>query len=61
MMEDIEICNCKSIMKSEIGKVIKEKDLKTVGEVQDKTNAGTGCGCCISDLEAVLNEINNKN
>jgi len=60
-MEDIEICNCNSIMKSEIGKVIKEKDLKTIGEVQAETTAGTGCGCCFSEIEDVLNEMSNKN
>jgi NAD(P)H-nitrite reductase large subunit len=35
-MEDIEICNCNGIMKSEIVKAIKEKGLKTVEEVQDE-------------------------
>ena len=57
-MEDIEICHCMGIMKSEIEKAIKDKGLKTVEEVQDETIAGTGCGGCIPDIEDILKEIN---
>lgn len=59
MEEDLEICNCLGIMKSEIVKAIKDKGLHTVEEVQDETNAGTVCGSCIPDIEDILNEINN--
>ncbi|HEY6913605.1 MAG TPA: (2Fe-2S)-binding protein [Paludibacter sp.] len=59
MEEDVEICNCLGIMKSEIVKAIKDKGLKTVEEVQDETNAGTVCGSCIPDIEDILKEINN--
>ena len=59
MEEDIEICNCLGIMKSEIVKAVKDKGLHTVEEVQDETNAGTVCGSCIPDIEDILNEINN--
>jgi NAD(P)H-nitrite reductase large subunit len=58
MEEDVEICNCLGIMKSEIVKAIKDKGLKTVEQVQDETNAGTVCGSCIPDIEDILNEIN---
>jgi bacterioferritin-associated ferredoxin len=57
MDNDIEICHCANIMKSEIVKAIKEKGLKTVEEVQDETTAGTTCGGCIPDIEDILNEI----
>lgn len=57
-MEDIEICSCNGVMKSEIVKAIKEKGLKSVEEVQDETSAGTICGSCIPDIEDILNEIN---
>lgn len=57
-MEDIEICHCTGIMKSEIVKAITEKGLKTVEEVQDVTTAGTICGGCIPDIEDILKEIN---
>lgn len=58
-MEDKEICLCNNIMKSEIVKAIKEKNLKTVEEVQEETEAGTVCGSCIPDIEDILDEINN--
>ncbi len=57
-MEDIEICHCNSIMKSEIVTAIKEKNLKTLEEVQEETRAGTICGGCIPDIEDILKEIN---
>jgi bacterioferritin-associated ferredoxin len=57
-MEDIEICHCNGILKSEIVKAIKEKGLTTVEEVQDMTTAGTVCGGCIPDIEVILKEIN---
>jgi NAD(P)H-nitrite reductase large subunit len=59
-MEDIEICHCNGIMKSEIVKAIKEKHLHTVEEVQEATMAGTTCGGCIPDIEDILDEINKK-
>jgi bacterioferritin-associated ferredoxin len=57
-LEDIEICHCNGILKSEIIKAIKDKGLKTVEEVQDETTAGTTCGGCIPDIEDILTEIN---
>jgi bacterioferritin-associated ferredoxin len=57
-LEDIEICHCNGILKSEIVKAIKEKGLTTVEEVQDATTAGTPCGSCIPDIEDILKEIN---
>ena len=55
-MEDIEICHCNGIMKSEIIKAIKDKNLKTLEEVQEATDAGTVCGGCIEDIEEILSE-----
>lgn len=57
-MEDIEICHCMGIMKSEIVAAIKENGLQTVEQVQDTTEAGTVCGSCVDDIEAILAEIN---
>jgi bacterioferritin-associated ferredoxin len=58
MDEDVEICHCNNIMRSEIIKAIKEKGLKTADEVGEETTAGTVCGSCISDIEDILQEIN---
>lgn len=57
-MEDIEICHCMGVMKSEIVEAIKSKGLKTVEEVQEATEAGTVCGGCIPDIEDILTWVN---
>ena len=57
VMEDIEICHCNEIMRSDIVKAIKEKGLKTVEEVQEATTAGTICGGCIPDIEEKLKDF----
>lgn len=56
IMEDIEICHCNGVMKSEIIKAIQEKKLKTLEEVQQATDAGTVCGGCIEDIEEIISE-----
>jgi len=58
MDQDIEICHCMGIMKSEIVKAIQEKKLRTFEEVQDATEAGTVCGGCQDDIEEILTKIN---
>lgn len=58
MDEDIEICHCNGIMKSEIVKAIKEKGLTTVDEEGEETTAGTVCGSCVPDIEEILKEVN---
>ncbi len=58
MEDDIVICNCNEIYKSEITKAIKEKGLKTVEEVGVETTAGTVCGECLDDIQAILDELN---
>ncbi|MDD4610011.1 MAG: (2Fe-2S)-binding protein [Bacteroidaceae bacterium] len=58
MEEDILICSCNEIYKSEIVKAIKEKGLKTVEEVGDETTAGTGCGGCMDEIQEILDEVN---
>jgi bacterioferritin-associated ferredoxin len=58
MENDIVICHCNEIYKSEIVKAIKEKGLKTVEEVGEETTAGTICGECLDDIQAILNDLN---
>ena len=38
------ICHCFEVSREEIENAIREKGLKTVEEVGEATNAGTGCG-----------------
>ena len=43
MSNDELVCVCMEVYKSTIVNAIKEKGLKTVEEVGDETEAGTGC------------------
>ena len=60
MGNDVVICNCNEIYKSEIVKAIKEKGLKTVEEVGEATTAGTVCGQCQDDIQDILDELKNN-
>ncbi len=59
MAESTIICDCKDVCKSVIVEEIKDKNLKTVDDVGLAAQAGTGCGGCHSDIQDILNEINN--
>ncbi len=56
-MEDYEVCSCNNINKSMIVKVIKEKGLTTLEEVQNETTAGTVCGGCCDNIEDIIKEV----
>lgn len=52
------ICNCMQVTRGDIIKAIKEKSLQTLEEVGEETQAGTGCGSCLEDIEKILKEVN---
>lgn len=54
------ICHCFEVSREEIENAIREKGLKTVEEVDEVTNAGTGCGGCQEQIQEILDEINGK-
>ena len=54
------ICHCIEVSREEIENAIREKGLKTVEEVGEVTNAGTGCGGCQEQIQEILDEINGK-
>ena len=54
------ICHCFEVSREEIENAIREKGLKTVEEVGEVTNAGTGCGGCQEQIQESLDEINGK-
>jgi len=58
MDEDQMICNCIEVDKSKIVASIIKNELTTVEQVQDFTEAGTGCGSCIEEIEYILDEVN---
>ncbi len=55
MSEEI-ICHCMGVSKEDIIKAIKEKGCKTVEDIQEETEAGTGCGGCVEDIQEILDE-----
>lgn len=57
--EDI-LCTCLDITKGQIEDAIRKKNLLSVGQVQDETEAGTVCGACVDDIYLLLEEINGK-
>ena len=54
------ICHCFEVSREEIENAIREKGLKTVEEVGEVTNAGTGCRGCQEQIQEILDEINGK-
>jgi len=42
------VCECKKVTLGEILHAIKENGAKTIEDIQDKTDAGTACKCCVS-------------
>lgn len=49
------VCLCMHVTDSEI----KNLAATTLEEVQQKTHAGTGCGCCLEHVEALV-AVNNE-
>ena len=50
------ICACKQIGINTIKNTIQEQGLDTVETVSEFTGAGTGCGTCLSEVEAILQQ-----
>lgn len=53
------ICHCFEVSREEIENQF-VKRIKTVEEVGEVTNAGTGCGGCQEQIQEILDEINGK-
>jgi len=60
MEKDPIICTCLEIKQSQIENVIKEKNLQSVEEVQNETEAGTVCGGCVDDIFVIIEKIQGK-
>ena len=45
--KNYEVCNCRKVSLGEIELAIKEKNAKTLSDIQDITTAGTDCRHCI--------------
>ena len=42
------VCDCKNVTLGEIICAIKEKNAKTIDDIEEITDAGSACGCCKS-------------
>ncbi|HEU4600253.1 MAG TPA: FAD-dependent oxidoreductase, partial [Solirubrobacterales bacterium] len=50
------ICSCNAVNRGQIEAAISARDLRSVAEVGRETRAGTGCGSCHTEIEAILRE-----
>jgi ferredoxin-nitrate reductase len=48
------VCSCNGVTRAEIDDAIRARALRTVAQVGNATRAGTGCGSCVRDLQALL-------
>ena len=50
------ICACKQVGKTTICNTIRDNNLSVVKQVSQMTQAGTGCGSCVNELQLLLDE-----
>lgn len=56
------ICECKSVSRSEITNSIRTGGCQTIIDIQNTTGASTGCGRCKPKvLEILMQELRTKN
>lgn len=55
-MTDKIICKCKNVSYIDIRKAM-INGARTVDEIKEITGAGTGCGRCVPEIEAILSSV----
>lgn len=50
------VCACKQVGKNTICESIREQGLTSVDDVSEYTSAGTGCGSCVPEIQAIVDE-----
>lgn len=60
MSDNPMICTCNEVYQNEIEEAIKTKNLTSVEQVQNETDAGTVCGACVDDIYKILEKINGR-
>jgi NAD(P)H-nitrite reductase large subunit len=53
------ICSCNAVTRGQLTEAIARECLVSVGEVGEETRAGTGCGSCHGELEALISSARN--
>lgn len=54
--EGTVVCTCFGVTDAQIRRAIQENRLKTVEEITHYTKAGGGCGGCLDDIQAILDD-----
>lgn len=55
--EGVVICKCFGVTDEKIRSVAKENKLHKAEEITNYTKAGGGCGCCLDDIQQILDEL----
>jgi NAD(P)H-nitrite reductase large subunit len=58
MTDETIVCTCLDIKRGTIAEAIRTHQLTTVEQVGEITQAGTICGQCQDDIQAILDELN---
>jgi NifU-like protein len=56
-LEGRVVCKCFGVTESEIERVIRENDLRTVEQVTNYTKAGGACGKCKGDIQLIIDRV----
>lgn len=56
-LEGKVVCTCFGVTESEIERVVKENNLKTVDDVTHYCKAGGGCGGCKGEIEKIIQRV----
>ncbi len=51
------VCHCFGVTDVKIRKVALENNLRTVEQITSYTKAGGGCGCCLDDIQEILDGL----
>ncbi len=51
------VCHCFNVTDTKIRKVAKLNNLRTVEEITSYTKAGGGCGCCLDEIQEILDGL----
>lgn len=55
--EGAVICKCFGVTDTKIREVAKLNNLRKAEEITNYTKAGGGCGCCLDDIQQILDEL----
>lgn len=55
--DGVVICKCFGVTDTKIRAVAKENKLRKAEEITNYTKAGGGCGCCLDDIQQILDEL----